>query len=529
MAHIPAAFPVPLGGDPSGPCWDPYSSESLLDSPISLIETELLESLPFPALDTLKNLFLQAMVTDRDPQKSARAVVQLSYETELRVFLASVNVPLDVLESGVCLRRRYLEIDTEMHPWEHLYLEALSEALSQGYVTLAYAESIQFRFGGAAPRVRVNAVAVLLVLSTWTYHHPPVAATTNESPISSNLVVTRHPEAVPIPRVLPVDSTCWDPATARICILETEIYAPFPDPVFNEFRAYFLQTLTTPREFARSTRVAIQVSQASELSVFLTDVVIPLDVLESNMCTRRRYFEIAMDMQLRIALVFRALDVAVQRQLLTPAYAAIIESKLNSPSPRIRVSAMAVLLVLSVWRHFHPAAKMTAPASDGGSPIVPLPPTVAPTPRILPVGATCWDPATATISALETKIYSPFANSELNSFREIFLQALTNPREPKRATRVAIQLTQGTELSVLLTGIPILQDVLESNMCTRRRYFDIDAEMKAYSVPLDTAIRLKVLSPAYAAILDAKLKSPAPRIRVCAMAIFLVLCAWSLS
>lgn len=162
MSRFAASFPLTFGDDEdTRGCWDPS-----LAPPIPF-EQRLLVALPAPSLDLLRLHLLQAATETRDPVKGARTVVQLAFETELRVYLNEVIVvPEAVLDARVCERRRYLEIDGDMRRVAYLYERGIGEAIAHQVVSRAYADGVRVKLlSGKDPRTRMSALAVLLCLA----------------------------------------------------------------------------------------------------------------------------------------------------------------------------------------------------------------------------------------------------------------------------------------------------------------------------------------------------------------------------
>ena len=165
MAIVPAEFPIPFGGDVDATCWDPTDPAKLAASPITVIETKIGKPLPTLSLDTLRRYFLQSVVSDRDSLKGARVTVQLGFVTTLQVLLSSVLVPPNVVESNVCTRRKYMDIDKDMKARNYLYDNAVTDAIARGVISATYGRTISNDLNGSSPRTRVAAIAVLLILS----------------------------------------------------------------------------------------------------------------------------------------------------------------------------------------------------------------------------------------------------------------------------------------------------------------------------------------------------------------------------
>ena len=163
MSRLAASFPFVFGDDENTRgCWDPQAS------PPSPFEQKLLRSLPSPTLELLRVHLLQAATETREGVKGARTVVQLAFDTTLRVYLNElVTVPQGVLDARVCERRRYIEIDRDMQRVSYLYAPGITDAIADQVFSLAYAEGVRVKLlAGKDPRTRMGALAVLLCLST---------------------------------------------------------------------------------------------------------------------------------------------------------------------------------------------------------------------------------------------------------------------------------------------------------------------------------------------------------------------------
>jgi hypothetical protein len=101
--------------------------------PISPLEQALLVPFTNPALEELRSRFLHVVTSDRNSSAAVRAVVQMAYETELSAALSQTiaQVP-GIAEAWISTRRRFLEIDNDMAPFNYLYDPALDavEALA---------------------------------------------------------------------------------------------------------------------------------------------------------------------------------------------------------------------------------------------------------------------------------------------------------------------------------------------------------------------------------------------------------------
>jgi hypothetical protein len=149
------SFSFTIQADPA--CWS---------GDLSPFELRLLRPLPMYALEQLRTRFLHVVTTTHEPVKSARATLQMAYDTEIGATLTKlITVAPDVFSSRVCERRRFLEIDADMRVFKFLWAPALDVIREDGFVPLQYVELLERHFVSEYPRYRVSAIAALLCLA----------------------------------------------------------------------------------------------------------------------------------------------------------------------------------------------------------------------------------------------------------------------------------------------------------------------------------------------------------------------------
>ncbi len=133
----------------------------------SAFERELARPLPQPALEALRVRVFAVVTTTRAPVPSARAIVQMAFETEIRAALTKlIKIAPDVMAAQVCERRSYLDVDTDLDAYAFLLgpaLEALGAGVPAGYVGL-----VRRYLGSRYARYRVGATCALLCLAAAT-------------------------------------------------------------------------------------------------------------------------------------------------------------------------------------------------------------------------------------------------------------------------------------------------------------------------------------------------------------------------
>lgn len=143
-----------------GACWD--------GSAVSVFEARLRQPLPTYGLESLRQAVLHTLAPDA-PVKAARLLLQLSYETELRVVLTKhIDPPPStlVLASRVCERRSFLAMDATLRSLQFLVNPALTELAAVPTIPAPYVDLLRTYVGAAYPRYRVCALTTLLCLAT---------------------------------------------------------------------------------------------------------------------------------------------------------------------------------------------------------------------------------------------------------------------------------------------------------------------------------------------------------------------------
>lgn len=133
---------------------------------------------------------------------------------------------------------------------------------------------------------------------------------------------------------------------------------------------------------------------------------------------------------------------------------------------------------------------------------------------------TCWH---GLASYFETKLLRPLPYYALEQLRLRFLFAVTTTHDGLKGARAVLQMAFDTEVgAVLAKSITLAPDVLASTVCERRRFLDIDIDMRLFGFLIEPALTAAednaVLPAAYLRLIRAHLQSPYARYRVCAIA-----------
>jgi len=136
------------------------------------------------------------------------------------------------------------------------------------------------------------------------------------------------------------------------------------------------------------------------------------------------------------------------------------------------------------------------------------------------VSVACWYGPS---SALELQTLQPIPTYALEQLRQRLLFALTTSRSPTTSARVLLQMVTETEIGVALQKIVAFPpDVASVVVCERRRYVDVDFDMRlqGYLVnPALAALAGYVSIPApYVDLVALYANSDYPRYRVSALA-----------
>ena len=139
------------------------------------------------------------------------------------------------------------------------------------------------------------------------------------------------------------------------------------------------------------------------------------------------------------------------------------------------------------------------------------------------VAAVCWD---GTLSAFEEKLIRPLPVYALVRLHH----AMTTIRVPKLGARAVLQAAFDTDLGTILAKVVVLApDVRTSKVCERRRYLDVDADLRLYrflwAPALGAAREIPVVPSNYVDLIETHLASDYPRYRVAALAVLTCLVA----
>jgi hypothetical protein len=153
--HPSFTFPFYVGGplpttDDEG-CWTGTPSA---------FEQRLLEPFPTYALEQLRQRFLFTLTTTHAFVKSARVLLQMAFETEVASILTKqINLAAGVLWSRVCERRRYIDIDQDMHKQRYLIAPALDELAHIPGMPEPYVDFLIRYLASDYPRYRMSALS----------------------------------------------------------------------------------------------------------------------------------------------------------------------------------------------------------------------------------------------------------------------------------------------------------------------------------------------------------------------------------
>lgn len=135
----------------------------------------------------------------------------------------------------------------------------------------------------------------------------------------------------------------------------------------------------------------------------------------------------------------------------------------------------------------------------------------------------CW---TGPSSAFEQRLLQPMSTYALEQLRQRFLFSLTTDHGPARGARVLFQMAFETEVGKILTKmIDVPSDVSRTTVCERRRFFEVDHDVREHRYLLQPALldlsNLPTLPPPYVDFLARYLMADYPRFRVCTVAVML--------
>lgn len=139
---------------------------SCYSSAVSTFETKLITPLPSYALEQLRQRFLFTITTTATPNKSARALLQMAFETEVgEILVKMMTPPAGFAESNVCERRRFIDIDKAMQLHGYLLGPALAELQNTPGIPPSYMDFLRRYAIAQYPRYRMCTIAVVLCLA----------------------------------------------------------------------------------------------------------------------------------------------------------------------------------------------------------------------------------------------------------------------------------------------------------------------------------------------------------------------------
>lgn len=146
----------------------------------------------------------------------------------------------------------------------------------------------------------------------------------------------------------PVSTTstaCW---TGDLSAFEEKLLLPLQDYALEQLRGRFMATVTTGGIPERAARAVLQMAMETELRLVLAKMVeVAPDVAESNVCERRRYLNIDIDMRRHRYLVQPAYTALAKVSAVPAPYVDLIRRYGGSAYPRYRVSSLAATLCLA--------------------------------------------------------------------------------------------------------------------------------------------------------------------------------------
>ena len=138
-------------------CWAGASSS---------LELQLLQPMPDYALEQLRQRFLFSLTTNHAPTVSARALLQMAFETEIGTILVKlITLPADAMGSNVCQRRLFIDIDSDMQLQGYLVSPAFASLSNIAGIPTAYVDFLKLYASSDSPRYRVCSLAALLCLA----------------------------------------------------------------------------------------------------------------------------------------------------------------------------------------------------------------------------------------------------------------------------------------------------------------------------------------------------------------------------
>lgn len=135
----------------------------------------------------------------------------------------------------------------------------------------------------------------------------------------------------------------------------------------------------------------------------------------------------------------------------------------------------------------------------------------------------CW---IGVPSEFEWRLLQPFPTYALEELRRRFLFVVTTTHELRKSARVVLQMAFETEAGTVLTKLFTPPAGFEqSNVCERRRYLDVDYDIRLQSFLITPALREVMQVPniptSYVDFLIKYMSSDYPRYRMSAIAAML--------
>jgi hypothetical protein len=131
--------------------------------PTTPLETALLQPFTDDALEALRSRLFYAVTSDHVDAESARAIVQMAYETEVGASLTRVvAIAPGIAEELVPTRRRFLSIDADMVSFAFLYDPALAALRSLEVLPTPYVVFLESYVRATTPRYRMCGLSALL-------------------------------------------------------------------------------------------------------------------------------------------------------------------------------------------------------------------------------------------------------------------------------------------------------------------------------------------------------------------------------
>jgi hypothetical protein len=132
-------------------------------------------------------------------------------------------------------------------------------------------------------------------------------------------------------------------------------------------------------------------------------------------------------------------------------------------------------------------------------------------------------------TALEVQILTALSDPNLERLRQVMLNKTVTGNDPTKGARVILQMAYETEIGVILQKLAQPSpSPLESKVCQRRHFLDVDADLRLQVFLLEPALTslTNMSSPVPAPYIDflrRYLSSNYARYRVCAVAVMVML------